>query len=56
MRDRKSPQLVFCSQKLQKHQRWIKEKGEVGRTPTEKAEIRKLEFSREIMSWSIVRG
>ena len=53
MRDRKSPQLVFHSQRLQKHQRWIKERGGVGRTSTTgKREIKKLEFLRQIMEHS----
>lgn len=57
MRDRKSPQLAFHSQRLQKHQRWIKERGGVGRTSTTgNREIKKLEFLRAIMFWSIVRG
>lgn len=56
MRDRKSPQLAFHSQRLQKHQRWIKERGGVGRTSTTgNREIKKLEFLREIMFCSIVR-
>lgn len=50
MRDRKSPQLAFHSQILQKHQRRIKETGGVGGTSTTgKIEINTLDFLREIM-------
>lgn len=50
MRDRKSPQLAFHLQRLQKHQRWVKERGGKGRTSTTgKIEINKLDFLRKIM-------